>query len=65
MLRRDQRYAGIDEFLLRVDDIERRTLTHPRLFAHAVERDLRGIDLRRCRLDLILAENLRQSPVSP
>src|SRR6185503_13060730 len=51
--------AGIDQFLLRVEHVERGALADARLFAHAVERDLgrgdlrlRGDDLRLGRLQL-------------
>ena len=54
MLRRDQRDAGVDQFLLRVEHVERRALADARLFAHAVERDFGGVDLRGRRFDLRL-----------
>ena len=48
MLGRDQRHAGIDQFLLGVEHVERRALADPRFLAHAVKRDLGGIDLCLC-----------------
>src|ERR1700688_398842 len=52
MLRRDQGDPRIYQFLLRVEDVERRALSDSRLLAHAVERDLRRVDLRGRRFDL-------------
>ena len=44
MLRRYQSDARINEFLLRIENIERGALPDPRLFAYAVERNLCGVD---------------------
>jgi len=52
VLGRDQRDARVHEFLLRVEHVERCALTDARFLAHAVERDLGGVDLRGRRLDL-------------
>jgi len=53
-LRRHERDARVHEFLLRVEDVERRALADARFLTNAVERDLgrgdlrlRGLDLRR------------------
>src|ERR1700676_2856770 len=54
VLRRDQRHARIDQFLLRVQHVERRALTDARFFAHAIERDFGRIHLRGCGFDLRL-----------
>src|SRR5581483_1812789 len=48
----DQRDARIHQFLLRVENIEGGALSHPRLLAHAVERDLGGLHLRLRRLNV-------------
>src|SRR5215472_7089646 len=45
VLRRGQCDAGIDQSLLRVEHVERRALTNPRLFAHAIESHLGRRDL--------------------
>ena len=46
MLRGDQRDARVDQRLLRVEHVERGALAGLGFFAHAVERDLGGRDLR-------------------
>src|SRR5262249_47767446 len=51
-LRGDEGDAGIDQILLGVEDVERGALPDAGFLAHAVERDLRRVDLRRRRLDL-------------
>ena len=45
VLRRDQCDAGIDQSLLRIEYVERGALTHPGLFAHAIESHLGRGDL--------------------
>ena len=54
VLCRHQRNPRVDQFLLRIEYIERGTLADARLFTHAIERDLSGVDLRGGRLDLCL-----------
>ncbi len=53
-LRGDERHAGVDEVLLRVEHVECRALADASLLAHAVERDLGGGDLRLGGIDLRL-----------
>ena len=48
----DQRHACVDQFLLRVEDVERGALADTRLFAHAVERNFRRLHLRLRRIDI-------------
>ena len=47
-----QRDPRIDQFLLRIEDVERGALADARFLAHAVERDLGGLDLGLRRLDI-------------
>ena len=54
VLRGHQSHAGIDEFLLRIEDVERGSLSDPRLLADTVEGNFGGVDLRRGCLDLRL-----------
>ena len=51
-LRGDQRHAGVDESLLGIEHVERGALADAGILAHAVERDLGGIDLRLGGLEL-------------
>ena len=46
VLRGHQRDARINEFLLRIEDVERGSLPDPRLFADTVERNFGGVHLR-------------------
>src|SRR5262249_12229939 len=52
MLRGHQSNARIDEFLLRIENVQRCTLADAGFFTHTVERDLCRIDLRRRGFDL-------------
>ena len=54
-LRADQRHARVDQFLLRVEHVERGALADTRFLAHAVERDFRRLHLRLRRLDIALS----------
>ena len=45
-LRRHQRHAGVDQFLLRIEDVERGALTDTSFFSNAVKRGLGGAHLR-------------------
>ena len=53
-LRADQRHAGVDQLLLRVEHVERGALADAGFLAHAVQRDLGGVHLGLGRLDLRL-----------
>ena len=46
MLRRHQRHPGIHQCLLRIENIESRSLAYPGLFAYPIERHLSGRHLR-------------------
>src|SRR6516164_3644557 len=54
MLRGDQSYACIHEFLLRIEHVERGSLSDPRLLADTVEGNFGGVHLRGGCLDLRL-----------
>src|SRR5262249_8367666 len=54
VLRGDQSHARIHEFLLRIEHVERGSLSDPRLFSHTVEGDFGGVHLRGGCLDLRL-----------
>src|SRR6516162_1531147 len=54
MLRGDQSHARIHQFLLRIEHVERGSLSDPRLLADTVERNFCGVDLRGGGLDLRL-----------
>src|SRR5215210_3041299 len=60
-LRGDEVHAGVEQFLLRVQHVERGALPHPRLLAHARERDLGGLDLGLSGDDLRLS-SLQRAP---
>src|SRR5579863_10528886 len=46
MLCSDECHAGVDEFLLRVEDVERGTLPNSCFLSHTIKGDRAGIDLR-------------------
>jgi len=57
MLRGDQRNAGIDQGLLRVEHVERGSLSGLGFFTHAVQRDFGSLHLGLRRGNLRLARN--------